>query len=90
MAFCGSNEARQHLAKIYPSDLKARKDLQTVDKDVKCTICILLSCLIYFPTSSWKTLAIDRVCDHFNNVADQHEECNAYILKLKTRNQHFQ
>ena len=38
-------------------------------------ICILLSCLIYFPTS-WKILAMVRMCDHFNNVADQHEKWN--------------
>ena len=48
---------RQHLAKIYPDDLKAQKDLQTehvtLAKDVRCMICNLLSCLIYFPTSSY-------------------------------------
>ena len=72
---------RQHLAKVYPDDLKAQKG----PSDRACHFgqgCkrydLHLFTLPHILSNFF--LTIIRVCDHFNNVADQHEKCNAYFL----------
>ena len=69
---------RQCLAKIHPDNLNHRNDLQTehvaLANDLRGVVCNLLSCLFS------NFLARVRVCDHFNTLADQHEQCNVHLF----------